>query len=57
MRGFKIGVTKYARQNQIAFAWQARYHDHIIRNAAEHESIRKYIAANPQNWVGDQFYE
>ena len=57
MRGFKIGVTKYARQNQIAFAWLARYHDHIIRNAAEHESIRKYIAANPQNWVGDQFYE
>ena len=26
VRGFKIGVTKYARQHQIAFAWQERYH-------------------------------
>jgi REP element-mobilizing transposase RayT len=57
VRGFKIGVTKYARQHQILFAWQPRYHDHIIRNAAEHEHIRKYIFENPQKWPADCFYE
>lgn len=56
VRGFKIGVTKYARQHQIAFVWQARYHDHIIRNATEHERIRIYIRENPQKWEDDCFY-
>jgi putative transposase len=57
VRGFKIGVTKYAREHQIPFAWQPRYHDHIIRNATEHAHIRKYIIENPQNWAADCFYE
>jgi putative transposase len=57
VRGFKIGVTKYARRHQIPFAWQPRYHDHIIRNAAEHEHIRKYTIENPQKWAADCFYE
>ena len=57
VRGFKIGVTKFAHQRQIAFVWQARYYDHIIRSTAEHERIRKYIVENPQKWADDQFYE
>jgi REP-associated tyrosine transposase len=57
VRGFKIGVTKYAREHQIPFAWQPRYHDHIIRNAAEHAHIRKYIIENPQKWSVDCFYD
>jgi REP element-mobilizing transposase RayT len=56
VRGFKIGVTKYATQNQITFAWQARYHDHVIRNTEEHERIRQYIAENPRKWAADTFY-
>ena len=32
IRGYKIGVTKNARQTHPDFAWQSRYHDHIIRN-------------------------
>src|SRR6266508_2232857 len=55
VRGFKIGVTKYARQHQIAFAWQERYHDHIVRDAAECQRIRKYIVENPQKWAADTF--
>jgi putative transposase len=35
IRGFKIGITKYARLNRIDFYWQSRYHDHIIRNETE----------------------
>lgn len=56
VRGYKIGVTKFARQNNIPFAWQARYHDHVIRNTAEHERIGAYIHANPQNWGNDEFH-
>jgi putative transposase len=56
IRGFKIGVTKYARQNIIDFGWQARFHDHIIRNEAEYKKIRNYILANPALWKEDRFY-
>jgi len=56
VRGFKIGVTKYARQHQIPFVWQERYYDHIVRDAAEFERIRKYIVENPQKWSADKFY-
>ena len=56
MRGFKIGVTKYARQHQIAFAWQERYHDHVVRDTADCHRIRKYIVENPQKWAADTFY-
>jgi putative transposase len=46
VRGFKVGVTKAARLHIQKFAWQSRYHDRIIRNAAEHERIRYYIRNN-----------
>lgn len=46
VRGFKVGVTKAARLHIQKFAWQSRYHDRIIRNAAEHERIRHYIRNN-----------
>jgi REP element-mobilizing transposase RayT len=49
IRGYKIGVTKFARQNNIPFEWQPLYHDHVIRNATEYERISAYIIANPQN--------
>ncbi len=56
VRGYKIGVTKFARQNGIPFAWQARYHDHVIRNTEELYRIQQYILSNPQNWEKDDFY-
>jgi putative transposase len=56
IRGYKIGVTKFARQHNIPFAWQARYHDHVIRNAAEQARIQQYILTNPQNWEKDSLY-
>ena len=39
IRGFKIGITKYAKMNKIDFYWQSRYHDHIIRNEMELERL------------------
>ncbi len=56
IRGYKIGVTKFARQNNLPFVWQARYHDHVIRNAEEQARIQQYILTNPQNWEKDSLY-
>lgn len=50
IRGFKIGVTKNARQINPDFQWQSRYHDHIIRNEKSFINITKYIKNNVSNW-------
>jgi hypothetical protein len=55
IRGFKIGVTKYARNIASEFSWQARYHDHIIRNEKSYLNIANDIINNPSNWKSDQF--
>lgn len=56
IRGFKIGVTKNVRLIQPDFAWQTRYHDHIIRDELAHYNISEYIINNPAKWSDDQFY-
>jgi putative transposase len=56
VRGYKIGVTKFARQNDIPFIWQPRYYDHVIRDAAEHERIHQYILTNVEHWQDDKLY-
>jgi hypothetical protein len=50
VRGYKIGVTKYARIHRIPFTWQARYYDHVIRNPAAYNRICRYILDNPRRW-------
>lgn len=54
VRGFKIGVTKNARQINEDFAWQQRYWDHIIRDENEYQRIHQYIINNPQKWENDK---
>jgi REP element-mobilizing transposase RayT len=56
IRGFKIGVSKYARNNNLNFAWQSRFHDHIIRNDKSFLQISNYIANNPSKWTDDKFF-
>ena len=56
VRGFKSAVTMKARNIHADFAWQTRFHDHIIRNDEEFERVHNYIVANPQNWEKDMFY-
>ena len=53
VRGFKIGVTKYANNHDISFAWQPRFHDHIIRNQYEMNRIGDYINNNVARWKED----
>ncbi len=51
IRGFKIGVTKNARQIHPAFAWQPRFHDHIIGDDGSYERITQYIKTNTARWT------
>ncbi len=51
IRGFKIGVTKWSRQNtDIYTLWQRNYYEHIIRNEKELTETREYIINNPFKW-------
>ncbi|MBW4418125.1 MAG: hypothetical protein KME13_02715 [Myxacorys californica WJT36-NPBG1] len=36
------------------FAWQPRFHDHIIRDPAAFDRIRQYIQTNPKRWKTDK---
>lgn len=56
IRGFKIGVTKHARQIHANFAWQSGFYDHIIRNEQSFHKIADYIINNPAKWGNDKFY-
>ena len=51
IRGFKVGVKKYALENKIYFEWQPRYYDHIIRSEIELNRIREYILQNPTKYT------
>ncbi|RIK48114.1 MAG: hypothetical protein DCC57_13675, partial [Chloroflexi bacterium] len=56
VRGYKIGVTKFARQHEIPFGWQPRYYDRVIRDADEYARIERYIQTNPENWQTDSLF-
>ncbi len=51
IRGYKAAVKKYATMNSIEFAWQPRYHDHVIHTERELQAIRRYIQNNPKKWM------
>ena len=48
---FKGHVTKFCKLNNIAdFKWQSKFHDRIIRDKEEYNTIALYINANIINW-------
>ena len=53
---YKSVVTKNARQIHANFAWQSRFHDHIIRSGQSFQNITNYIEKNSLNWQSDKFY-
>ena len=57
VRGFKAGVSALAKQDGLAFGWQSRYHDRVVRNDTELKKIQQYIANNPARWKHEQFSE
>lgn len=56
VRSYKSAVTRHAHRLGYAFAWQTRFHDHIIRNEEEYLRISRYILTNPQRWEEDKFF-
>lgn len=55
IRSYKSAVTNYCNRLGIEFAWQPRFHDHIIRNDEAFQNISAYIKNNPSNWKVDKF--
>ena len=56
IRSYKSAVTKHANRLELAFGWQTRFHDHIIRDEQSFNTITQYIRNNPANWEKDKFY-
>ena|SRR5215211_4191867 len=55
LRSFKSAVTRWCRMNgYTSFAWQPRFYDHIIRDEAALQNIRRYILDNPAKWELDR---
>ena len=55
VRGFKIGVTKWMRQNMpVQTVWQRNYYEHVIRNEDSLDRIRLYVVENPARWAYDR---
>lgn len=55
VRGFKIGVTKWMRENtDVQSVWQRNYHDQIIWDLESYIRISTYIRNNPKKWSEDQ---
>jgi len=55
IRGFKIGVTKWMRQNTPVYnVWQRNYYEHVIRDDASLNLIRQYIVENQSRWSEDE---
>jgi putative transposase len=57
VRGFKIGVTKWMRNNTLIHdVWQRNYWEHIVRDESELNRIREYIRNNPVQWELDRLH-
>ncbi|NMB48360.1 hypothetical protein GYA13_02845 [Candidatus Kuenenbacteria bacterium] len=55
VRGFKIGVTKWAKTHNYNIpVWQRNYYEHIIRDEKDYENIWQYIEYNPAKWDWDR---
>ena len=53
---YKSAVSKHAHRLGFDFAWQSRFHDHIIRDEQSYQNISEYIINNPLKWNDDKFY-
>ncbi len=54
VRGFKVGVTKWVRENTtVQDVWHRNYYEMIVRNAEAEAKIAGYIRMNPWRCVMD----
>ena len=55
--GLKRAITRFANDHAIPFAWQTRFHDHIVRNTNELNRIATYIQNNVAQWDSDKYHD
>jgi len=55
IRWYKGRTTFQCHFIHADFAWQTRFHDHIIRDESEFWKIREYILNNPKRWGEDKY--
>ncbi|MFY7912491.1 MAG: transposase [Emticicia sp.] len=51
----KKALTVWCQTENYEFGWQARFHDHVIRNEKSLHFIQEYIKNNPKTWGEDIF--
>jgi putative transposase len=62
VKGFKIGVTKWYRNNITQIGddskplWHRNYYENIVRDEKAYQNIANYIDNNPSKWYEDKFY-
>ena len=55
VRSVKAASSRAIRQAGVKdFGWQANYHEHVIRNEADLDRIRRYVTENPLRWELDR---
>jgi REP element-mobilizing transposase RayT len=57
---YRAAVTRSIRRefpDERGKIWQARYHDHIIRDEQGFNKIREYVLHNPELWQDDMFFK
>jgi REP element-mobilizing transposase RayT len=56
IRSFKAAVSRQAGLTlQRGRIWQRGFYERVIRDEAELEAVRSYIAANPVAWENDEY--
>ena len=55
IRWYKGRVSYECQKAELNFAWQARFHDHIIRDKNSLGNIHQYVQDNPLCWEEDVF--
>jgi REP element-mobilizing transposase RayT len=56
--GFKSAVTRginVLHDSSGIPVWQRNYYEHVIRNDADLQRLRDYIAGNPVRWDEDEY--
>jgi putative transposase len=56
IRWYKGRCSFEMRKIHAGFGWQARFHDHIIRDETSFLRISNYIRQNPTKWAEDEFF-
>ncbi len=55
-KSFSARRINQLRDSPGTQVWQRSFHDHIIRDERELNTLRTYILCNPALWAADQYY-